>query len=70
MKRWANILSQIFLGFGQLVNVIAPILNEHDKVLIGVAIAAVQVIISAVAHGYNVDGTPQECAYTPTEPKK
>lgn len=65
MKRWINVLAQIALGAGQVVAVAAPVMDTEMKVYTATSIAALQLVVSALAHGYNPDGTSAREAYEP-----
>lgn len=63
LTRSVNVLSQIVLTLGQLANLFAPILNEKQKLGVGLGIGALQIIISNMAQSVNPDGTPATEAY-------
>lgn len=63
MKRWVNILSQVALGSGQLYTLWEPHIPSDSKVWISSAIVFGQILISAIAHEFNPDGTPSEVSY-------
>jgi len=67
MTKFINILTQTFLGLGQITNLIYPILGEKQKGYVAVGLGVAQVVVSAVAHAYNPDGTPANVAYTKPE---
>lgn len=64
MKRWINIVAQIALGLGQVANIAAPLLDEHEKAGAAVLIGMLQLVVSVIAHEYNPDGTDARTAYT------
>ena len=57
MKRWLNITSQIVFGSGQIVNLAFPILDDKQRVFVAVILGMAQLIISALAHEFNPDGS-------------
>jgi len=63
MKTWFNVVSQIALGAGQVANIVYPALSGKNQVIVGGAIAGVQLVVSAIAHNYNPDGTSVKVAY-------
>jgi hypothetical protein len=65
MSRLLNILSQILLSSGQVVNLIYPILGERQKVYTGVGLGVLQLTVSAIANSYNPDGTLASVPYVP-----
>jgi citrate lyase synthetase len=69
MKRWVNVLSQIALGAAQVFNIFVPILKPNTRIVAAGGMAAAQLVISAIAHEYNPDGTTAKVAYTPKNGK-
>lgn len=63
MKRWQSITAQILAGVAQVVNILAPVLSERNKLYVAGGLAAGQVLVNAVAHNTNPDGTPAEVAW-------
>jgi len=68
MKRWVSVLLQIVGGLGQIANVFVPILSERQKIYVAGSIGVGQLIVNAIAHGSNPDGTPAEVAWQPDVP--
>ena len=68
MKRWISVTLQIVAGIGQVVNIFAPIMTERQKIITAGAIGVGQLVVNAIAHGSNPDGTPAEVAWKPPEP--
>ncbi len=58
MKRWINVVAQVVLGAGQVVNILEPVLEAREKIFIAAGLALAQLVVSAIAHGYNPDGSP------------
>ena len=54
-----NILIQIVMTLGQIVNQFAPMVPDKYAVVL----AVVQAVVGVLAHYYNTDGTPQTKAF-------
>ena len=68
MPRWLNILIQVSATIAQVWQITSEAITWEDAQKIGAAIAALQVVVAALAHSYNPDGTPAAVAYTPPKP--
>ena len=68
MKRWISVTLQIVGSAGQIVNLLEPVLKPEQKLLVAAGIGIVQIVVNAIAHGSNPDGTPAEVAWTPAKP--
>ena len=64
MKRWLSITLQILSGVGQILNILEPTLNAEEKIYVAAGIGLIQIIVNAIAHNSNPDGTPAEVAWT------
>lgn len=70
MKRWISITLQILASIGQIVNLVEPWLDAEQKTAVAAGLGIAQVIVNAIAHGSNPDGTPAEIAWQPPKPSK
>lgn len=68
MPRWLSILLQILGGSGQIANIFAPVMDVEQKATVAGVLAIGQLVVNAIAHNSNPDGTPAEVAWIP--PKK
>ena len=64
MKRWLSITLQILSGVGQILNILEPTLNAEEKIYVAAGIGLIQIIVNAIAHNSNPDGTSAEVAWT------
>ena len=64
MPRWVNIALQVLAVIGQLENGYGELLPGEHRTFIAIALGVGQIIVSAIAHAYNPDGTPAAVAYT------
>ena len=65
MPRWLSILLQLVGGAGQVANVFMPAMDPQTKIITAGCIAAGQLVVNALAHNSNPDGTPAEVAWVP-----
>lgn len=65
MTRWWNVIIQLVLAGGQIVNLLEPVLKPEHKIYAMTAISVMQVVVSIIAHEFNPDGTPAQMAYRP-----
>jgi hypothetical protein len=70
VKRWLSITLQILASAGQLINLVEPYLTLETKAGVVVGLGVAQVLVNAIAHGSNPDGTPAEVAWTPAPPRE
>lgn len=69
MKRWLSVTLQVLAGLGQVVSVVTPILGPKQKVYVATGLGVAQVVVNAIAHGSNPDGTPAEAPWIPANKK-
>lgn len=70
MKLSTNVISQIVLTIGQLVNNLSGLIPYKAQALVTGILAGIQLVIGAVAQYSNPDGTPSTTAYVPTKDNK
>lgn len=65
MRRWVSVLLQTLASTGQIVNLVEPWLTGEQKAMVATGIGIAQIVVNAIAHGSNPDGTPAQIAWTP-----
>lgn len=65
MRRWISITLQIVGSAGQVGNLIAPWLPDEHKAMVAAGIGVGQIVVNAIAHSSNPDGTPAAVAWVP-----
>lgn len=66
MKRLYNIIAQVILAGGQIVNLLGILWPNHKEKM-AVILGILQVLLSAIAHEYNPDGSRAKESYIPPE---
>lgn len=68
MRRWVSVLLQTLASTSQIVNLVEPWLSGEQKAMVAAGIGILQIVVNAIAHGSNPDGTPAEVAWIPQKP--
>ena len=63
MTLWMNMVAQAILGAGEILNVVAPFMTEHQKMVVTAILAVCSIVVSRLSHFYNTDGTPQQAPF-------
>lgn len=63
MTRFWNVIIQLVLAGGQIVNLLEPIIKPEHKIYAMTIISVLQVVVSIVAHEFNPDGSSAKTAY-------